>query len=129
MAIIGRAAALVARSLAPCRMLLSDYVESEPWGYSSPNAFLNRGLLVITERTVDPLDVLERTQAIEQAIGAATPHRNPDGSYRDRLLDIDIIDIDGISLDTPRLTLPHPRMHLRPFVTGPMRQLENLIKV
>ena len=58
MAIIGRAAALVARSLAPCRMLLSDYVESEPWGYSSPNAFLNRGLLVITERTVDPLDVL-----------------------------------------------------------------------
>ncbi|MDO4320098.1 MAG: 2-amino-4-hydroxy-6-hydroxymethyldihydropteridine diphosphokinase [Bacteroidales bacterium] len=124
-AIIGRAAALIARALAPCTLYLSDYVESEPWGYDSPHTFLNRGILVITRHTIAPADVLDATQHIEQLIGASTPHRNPDGSYRDRLIDIDIIDIDHITLDTPRLTLPHPRAHLRPFVTGPMRQLDD----
>lgn len=123
-AIIGRAAALIARELAPCTVYLSDYIESPPWGYESPNPYLNRGLLVITPGDRDPFAVLDATQRIEHMIGAATPHRNPDGTYRDRLLDIDIIDIDRMTLDTPRLTLPHPRAALRPFVTIPMHQLD-----
>lgn len=124
-ALIGRAAAMLARALAPCRMRLSSYVESEPWGFESANPFLNRGLLVETDRTVDPFDVLAATQAVERAIGHGAPHRNSDGSYCDRPIDIDIIDIDSITLSSPTLTLPHPRMHLRPFVIGPMQELEN----
>ncbi|MDE6378068.1 MAG: 2-amino-4-hydroxy-6-hydroxymethyldihydropteridine diphosphokinase, partial [Duncaniella sp.] len=51
------------------------------------------------------------------------PHRDRDGGYIDRRIDIDIIAIDSIVLSTPRLTLPHPRMHLREFVLVPLAQL------
>ena len=123
-AIIARAIAMIARALAPARLDLSDYVTSPPWGYESEYPFTNRGVMITTERVLDPLDVLRATQAVEQALGAATPHRNADGSYRDRLIDIDIIDIDRLHIHTQQLTLPHPRMAQRPFVTGPLLQLE-----
>lgn len=123
-AVIGRAAALVAKALAPARVLLSDCVESEPWGFESSATFVNRGLLVVTDRTLDPAEVLRAMQGIERSLAPGQAHRNPDGSYRDRPLDIDIIDLDGITLDTPDLTLPHPRAALRPFVMEPLRRLD-----
>lgn len=112
----------------PCTMLVSDPVESEPWGYESPNPFLNCGVLIILDRQIDPLTVLDMTQAIERQIGGGAPHRNPDGTYCDRPIDIDIITIDDIRLSTPRLTLPHPRAPHRPWVTAPLHQLEALAK-
>ncbi len=101
----------------------SSMVESAPWGYESENQFLNLGLRIrIPDARLEPLQVLDITQAIEHIISPES-HRNPDGSYRDRLIDIDIIDIDGIKLTTPRLTLPHPHAGERPFVTAPLREL------
>lgn len=123
-AIIGRAVALIAKAFAPAGVLLSDYVESEPWGFDSPNRFLNRGVLVVTRRTLNPAEVLAATQNIEKTLAPQQAHRNPDGSYRDRSLDIDIIDLDGLSLDTDTLTLPHPRACRRSFVMEPLRQLD-----
>lgn len=123
-AILGRAAALIARELAPARILLSDYVESPAWGYESAHDFLNRGLLVITPYTAAPHAILRATRRIEAQLGHGAAHRNPDGSYRDRTIDIDIIDIDRMVLDTPELVLPHPRMHLREFVVRPLLQLD-----
>ena len=117
-AIVGLAAALP-----PGRLLLSDYFESEPWGYVSPNSFLNRGVLYISESDITPLDTLDIAQSIEASIAPGMSHRNPDGSYRDRAIDIDIIDIDGIVMNTPRLVLPHPRAAQRPFVAIPMAEL------
>ena len=52
-----------------------------------------------------------------------SPFLNIAGSYRDRPIDIDIIDIDHIHLSSPSLTLPHPRAHLRPFVIIPTTQI------
>lgn len=127
-ALMGRAVALLAARLAPARLLLSDYVESEPWGYDSANTYLNMGVMVLTERTLCPEAVLAATQSVELAVGLGAPHRNPDGTYCDRPIDIDIIDMDGLHMDTPALTLPHPRAALRPFVTGPMRQLEERLE-
>lgn len=124
--LIGRAVALLARDLPPGRIFLSDYIETPPWGYESPNPFLNRGLLYITDAAITPLEILDITQCVEKIVGDNAPHRNADGSYCDRPIDIDIIDIDGIVLDSPRLTLPHPRAHLRPFVTIPLGQLSGL---
>lgn len=120
---LGRAVALIARAFAPARVLLSEYVESAPWGYESSEPFLNRGVLVLTERTLNPFEALRAAQAIEQTIAPGQRHRNPDGSYRDRPLDIDLIDLDGVHIDTPTLILPHPRAEVRPFVTGPMHEL------
>lgn len=101
-----------------CRM--SGIIESDPWGYYSPNKFLNIGIALQWSRT--PIELLDITQEIERIMGSET-HRDRRGGYIDRLIDIDIIAIDGVTLDTPRLTLPHPRAHLRPFVLIPLNQL------
>lgn len=119
---IGRAIAMLARMFGG-RMILSDYFESEPWGFESPNTFVNRGVLVITDIPISPLAVLDITQHVERTVCAA-PHRDSAGAYIDRVIDIDIIDIDHMRLSGPRLTLPHPRALLRPFVTGPLSQLD-----
>lgn len=126
MSLIGRAVALLSQCLSPCRIYLSDYIESPPWGFSSAHPFLNRGVMILTDKPVDPFELLDITQAIELNIGGNIPHRNPDGSYRDRPIDIDIIDIDGITIHSDRLTLPHPRAHLRPFVSIPLAHLNSL---
>ena len=135
MALIGRACAVLARRLAPARLLMSSYVESEPWGFDSPHPFLNRGILVLTERDIHPEAVLDITQAAEREVAAyaatefglspteAAAHRNADGTYRDRPIDIDIIDIGGLAYHSPSLTLPHPRAHQRPFVLTPWQEL------
>ncbi len=84
--------------------------------------------MIITDAVMDPHAMLDITQQVEQQVGQGAPHRNPDGTYRDRPIDIDIIDIDSITLNTPRLILPHPRAHLRSFVTIPMHELEEKYK-
>ena len=127
MALIGRAVARLAVSLSqPCRIFLSDYVESEAWGYDSENAYLNRGVMIVTDSPPDPFELLEITQRIEREIGDGRSHRNADGTYCDRLIDIDIIDYGGLQMNTPALILPHPRAHLRHFVTEPMRFLDSV---
>ncbi len=68
------------------------------------------------------------SSAIEPSISPAS-HRKPDGSYADRIIDIDLIAYGDTAIDmtqTPSgnsLTLPHPRMHLRKFVLLPMLRL------
>ena len=125
-AIIGRAVALLAKRLHPAHMWLSDYVASTPWGYDSPNEYLNRGILVVLHNDMSPFEILDITQEIESMLGCGAPHRHADGTYCDRTIDIDIIDVDGTVVDSPRLTLPHPRASLRPFVLEPMRQLDSI---
>ncbi len=98
----------------------SAYIESEPWGFESPNMFLNIGVEI--ESTLPPLVLLAKLQEIEKSISPAS-HRNPDGSYRDRVIDLDLIFYGDIELHTPRLTLPHPHAPERPFVIQPIREL------
>ena len=46
---------------------LSAFYVTAPWGFSSDNSFLNAAVCVDTE--LAPIDVLQRTQAIEQELG------------------------------------------------------------
>lgn len=114
-------------ALAPCTVDVADPVESEPWGYESDNKFLNVGIKITILRDIAPSAIFAVTQLVEQAVGEGAPHRNDDGSYRDRPIDIDIIAIDRLTLNTPELTIPHPRAHLRPFVLIPLAQLDKSI--
>ncbi|MDE6802698.1 MAG: 2-amino-4-hydroxy-6-hydroxymethyldihydropteridine diphosphokinase [Muribaculaceae bacterium] len=118
MAYIARAVALLSEHLEV--VAVSDPVESDPDGFDSTNRFVNVGLTVRTE--LDPLALLDLTQRTERSVGRM-PHRNPDGTYRDRDIDIDIIYYDDLRVNSARLTLPHPRMGLREFVLRPLRQL------
>lgn len=103
-----------------CDVRESTAVESAPWGFVSENRFLNVGIAFATGDS--PLDVLRTLHDIELDMGCST-HRNPDGSYADRLIDIDIVAIDEIMIDTPELVVPHPRMAERDFVLAPMAEL------
>lgn len=122
-ALIEQAVALISEAYPQNRIRISDYIESEPWGFDSQHPFLNLGV-AIDDFNDDPLSLLRAMQAIEKKVADA-PHRNPDGSYRDRPIDIDIIEIDGVEMSTPELTLPHPRAHERDFVLIPLSQLKN----
>lgn len=45
------------------------------------------------------------------------------GEYHDRVIDIDILLYDDITLETEDLTIPHPLMHERDFVMTPLREI------
>lgn len=123
-AMLADAVAAIRRAWPRASVSVSEPVESEPWGYDSPHPFLNIGVMLVLPAPQQPEAVLDTLQAIERTLGHGAPHRNADGSYRDRPVDIDIIDIDGLHLRTPRLTLPHPRAAARPFVLLPLRTLD-----
>ena len=107
---------------------ISHVVESEPWGFDSTHSFLN--VCVMFRSDLAPLDILHRLRAIEHGISPAS-HRNPDGTYADRIIDIDIVAMDVIRegkpellvMDTPELTLPHPRLKERDFFLRPLLEL------
>lgn len=101
---------------------LSAIVESEPWGYESPNPFLNQGLTVEVG-DMEALELHRLLQGVQMSLSTAS-HRTDTGRYCDRVIDIDFIALGQTVVDTPELTLPHPRMHLREFVLRPMAELE-----
>jgi 2-amino-4-hydroxy-6-hydroxymethyldihydropteridine diphosphokinase len=72
------------------------------------------------ETELGPQALLARAQAIEQELGrrrAAEPRWGP------RPIDIDILAYDDLTLDTPGLTLPHPRLLERAFVLVPLAEI------
>ncbi len=109
---------------------LSKAVETEPWGFESPHKFLNIGMVFVSDKK--PEEVLDILQEIERKL-SPKPHRNADGSYADRLLDIDIMAAEVydpaadtsslVRLDSERLTLPHPHLEDRPFFLEPFKNL------
>ncbi len=98
----------------------SHILETPAWGFESANDFLNIGMCFQSD--LSPAEVLERLKEIERLISDA-PHRNEDGTYRDRVIDIDIVAIDNLVLDTPELKVPHPRLAEREFFLRPMKEL------
>lgn len=126
-ALIERAVALLVNRLDPQNRgeaRLAGIIESEPWGFKSPNSFFNLGIMLdLPEESVDPHTILEALQAVEREMSTDS-HRKPDGSYADREIDIDLIAVDDIVVDDAALTLPHPRMSQRSFVLKPVAELD-----
>ena len=97
----------------------SSVIETEPVDVPSEFAalkFLNQ--VAVFETTLDPFEFSRRMHAIEEDLGRVRTVRNGP-----RTIDIDLIDFGGQVIDTPELTLPHPRAHLRDFVQTPLREL------
>lgn len=68
---------------------------------------------------LDPEALLDALRAIEARQGRARSEENAP-----RTLDLDLLLYDATILDTPRLQLPHPRLHERRFVLAPLLDLE-----
>lgn len=68
----------------------------------------------------EPLQGLAVLQRIESAFGR---DRQAEGFHGARPLDLDVIDVDGLIVCHPLLTLPHPRWAQRPFVVEPLAEV------
>jgi len=99
---------------------MSHVVESHPGGFDSTSPFLNVGMAFSSD--LPPEELLSRLQEIERSISPA-PHRDGEGRYADRVIDIDIVAIDSIMLDTPLLKLPHPHLEEREFFLRPLEEI------
>ncbi len=100
---------------------LSSIVETEPWGFESENRFLNVGVKFSSD--LEPQQMLDRIHDIERRLGSGA-HRNAQGGYIDRLVDIDIMAIDDQVISTPTLQVPHQHLPERDFFLKPMMQLD-----
>ncbi len=100
----------------------SNLYETEPWGFYSPNKFINA--CVCCETDLSPRSVLMMTQDIEKKIGRIGKSIN--GIYHDRVIDIDILLYDELHVDEPDLKIPHPFMHDRDFVMKPLSEICNI---
>ena len=88
---------------------------SDPVDAQGP-IFINT--VVAVDTTLEPLSLLDLLQAIEQAHGRERPYRNAP-----RTLDLDLLLYGKLTIETPRLSVPHPRMHQRAFVLRPLQDL------
>lgn len=95
---------------------VSSSYESEPWGFEADEWFLNRLIVVDTE--LEPEVMLRELLAIEAELGRVR-HPEADG-YSSRTADLDILYYGQRVIVAPKLTVPHPRLHLRRFALLPL---------
>ena len=105
----GKEVRLLARS--------SDY-RTPPWGVEDQPPFVNLAIAIETDLT--PHALLARAQAVEHALGR---ERAKERRWGPRPVDIDLIAYDDLALNTPDLTLPHPRLFERAFVLVPLAEI------
>lgn len=100
----------------------SSFIQTEPWGFQSENSFVNAVILCETDKT--PREVLLLTQQIERDMGRR--QKSVSVGYADRIIDIDILLYDDLTIDEPDLKIPHPLMFQRDFVMRPLKEIANL---
>lgn len=97
----------------------SSLYETQPWGFSSPNLFINAAVCCCTE--LSPHQVLFSIQEIEKSLGRVS--KTKDGAYHDRIIDIDILLYDNLTISESSLKIPHPLMYERDFVMKPLNEI------
>ena len=94
---------------------ISKIYESIPLDFKADTDFLN--LCVSIETDLSPLELLSKTQQIEVNLGRK---EKTSSEYESRPIDIDIVFIEGISLNSSVLQIPHPHFKKRNFVLIPL---------
>jgi GTP cyclohydrolase IV len=95
---------------------ISPVYETEPVGYRNQADFLNLACLLATE--LKPKELLRELKAVEKKMGRQTTFRNAP-----RPIDIDILFFDSLVMESPELTIPHPRVAERAFVLVPLADI------
>lgn len=97
----------------------SALYETKPWGFESPNDFINAAICCETE--LAPRALMRKLQSIEQQMGRVG--KTIGEQYQDRVIDIDILLYDDIKVNEPDLKIPHPYMREREFVMIPLKEI------
>jgi 2-amino-4-hydroxy-6-hydroxymethyldihydropteridine diphosphokinase len=92
---------------------VSPLYETDPVGLEDQPAFLNA--VAVVDTALEPSELLAALLAIEARFGRERSVR-----WGPRTLDLDVLAIDGVELDDPRLTVPHPRLAEREFALRPL---------
>lgn len=96
---------------------VSAFHETEPvGGPPGQGAYLNAAAAL--ETTLDPLELLHVLQAIEARFGRVRTVR-----WGERTLDLDLLLFDDRIIQTPTLSVPHPRLAERRFVLEPLAEI------
>jgi 2-amino-4-hydroxy-6-hydroxymethyldihydropteridine diphosphokinase len=95
----------------------SRLYETEPWGIKSKDLFLNKAIIVETNQ--GPGNILEKILDIELCLG----RKRTEIKYSSRTIDIDILFIDQLILNSETLIVPHPQIASRRFVLIPMAEI------
>jgi 2-amino-4-hydroxy-6-hydroxymethyldihydropteridine diphosphokinase len=94
------------------RVAVSNVYSTEPVGVTDQAVFLNCCLAGIT--AIEPATLVANIKKLEHHLGRQHRLR-----WHEREIDIDVLLVDDVILDSPVATIPHPRMHERRFVLVP----------
>ena len=102
---------------------VSSFRETDPVGYLDQPRFLNAAAAV--ETSLSPQALLDGLLDVERELG-----RTREGPrYGPRTVDLDLLLIEGVTVDEPGLTLPHPRLHERTFALESLVELDPSIVI
>lgn len=104
----------------------SQIYGSEPWGFHAGEMFSNQALILQTALT--PIEVLDEALATEQEVGRDRAREQAEKEitgerYASRVVDVDVMFYDEEIIDTPRLKVPHPLLHVREFALEPLCEI------
>jgi 2-amino-4-hydroxy-6-hydroxymethyldihydropteridine diphosphokinase len=98
----------------------SHIYETQPWGNTEQEAFLNQVIMVNT--TLDPRDLLDKISRIERELGRERREKNRE-KWGPRPIDIDILFYGKRIVRDKGLEIPHPELHKRAFVLVPLLEI------
>ena len=97
----------------------SRVYQTAPVGLTDQPAFLNAAIYV--ECTISPEALLDTLLAIERVLGR---DRSADAMrWGPRVIDLDVLWIEGLTIQSERLVVPHPRLHERAFALIPLLEV------
>ena len=96
---------------------VSSFYSTEPVGGPVQDDFLNA--VLISKTNLDPHELLIKCLEIENKFG-----RKREIKWGPRTLDIDLIAIDNLEINSETLRIPHPLAHLRKFVLQPWHEID-----
>jgi 2-amino-4-hydroxy-6-hydroxymethyldihydropteridine diphosphokinase len=97
---------------------VSSVIESAPVGPPGQGMYLNAVMAIST--TLDPFALLDLCHGIEADHGR---RRDREERWGPRPLDLDVLLFGDAVINSSKLTIPHPSMHRRPFVLGPLAEI------
>ena len=102
-----------------CRLIAQSRIyRTEPVDYLNQDWFVNYVIQIETE--LEPVQLLGAIRAIQEEAGRLQDKIR----FGPRILDLDILLYDAVTMNTPDLVIPHPRMHKRRFVLQPLCDID-----
>jgi len=94
----------------------SSVYESTPWGVENQRNFLNQ--VIFVKSNFDPYTILDLVLQIEKDMGRIRIEK-----WGERIIDIDILFIDDLIIESENLCIPHEFIAKRKFVLQPMCEI------